>query len=211
MDRDTLKLDYLSKLHSTLLETGRAVNRDMIWCMLLSFVIIILSSGLAVVDSKITLLGLNLGVPTWFIPFCTGWLLTFIFVRMLGLTFHDDRILKTILRLYRELGYDDTSLKATELSPLEHPNIMSLIGSKENLPIGRASNLLAVLFVAAIFLFPFIAQVFLACRMFITLGPNWWLILAFLLMLSLMLFYLSAFIRGMVSLGGTEPRITGDA
>jgi hypothetical protein len=211
VDRDSLKLDYLSKLHATLLETGKAVNRDILWCTSLSIVIIVLSSGLAVADSQITLVGLKLALPVWFVPFCAAWLLTFMYVHLWGLTNHDDRLLKTILRLYRELGLDDAGLQATEVSPLELPNLVTVIGSKQNLPLGRASLPLGALLASAIALLPPVAQVFLACRMLMTHGPKWWLILAFLFMLSFMIFFFVAFVHGMGRRDTTEPSVPGDA
>jgi hypothetical protein len=199
-------LNYIDKLHSLQTESGKAINRT--YALLLGFCLltVAVSSGMAVADTKFTIIGLNVAFPSWAPPYIGAWLVFILYVQLLSFVSHENRLRETILALYKEIGFEHDSLKSRQVNLLEYPNVVNLIASSENLPLGFIDALVTLMLVVLILISPLIAQGYVAFRMLATHGPRWWLICSFLLIFVFMIVYLVAFVRWLL---GAAHQIVG--
>jgi hypothetical protein len=195
MDEQTLKLHYIDKAHAAWLDLRKAWNRTILWCVLMSFLVLGLASGVTAADGKLSLVGMELRFPSWLVPFSCGWVLTLLYAQFWGLVVHDVKIQETIERLYSEVGFSDPTLEAAHLSVLAIPDLLGTLASEQNLRLGFATGPIGVLVAGAVTLLPLIALGVLCYALLSSVGLTWWLIASLALMTALMTVYAVAGIR----------------
>lgn len=179
----TVQLHYIDKVHSALKETGESISRVVIFQTLLSLITIALSAGVIFSDTDYTVSGFTFHVSFPLVLVSGAVAVGCLLMSQLGLVQHEDNLRDTVLRLYRELGYDDMSMANPLANPLESPNVVTIIlnlYSSRSLP-GTLHRLLytssRVLFFALFLLLPLVAQIVTCYRMVILFGWQWWLLL----------------------------------
>jgi len=196
MDKD-ITLHYIDKLHNSLLESGKALNRNLIVSIIASLVLFGLSKGIVTVEDKISILGANLKIQSWIITLIITWLIAIAFIRILGMARHESRIRDTIIRLYEEISFSDESMKDEEANPLEYPSILTILTSSKNLKLGKAWLLVSIVAAFMIMLLPFLAVGYAHFILFSLHGPKWWLIASVIAVAGLMIIYTVSFVRSM--------------
>ena len=118
-------LNYIDKLHPLFIEIGKSINFNMVAVAVLSLLLLGIVTEKANIESKMTIGGLNLTVPSWLFPLGLSWLIALMFVHLLALSIHEVMLRDTILRLYSDLEFSDSSMSDRESNPLEYPNIIT--------------------------------------------------------------------------------------
>lgn len=200
MEHEDLQMHFIDKLHTTLLTTGKSINRSMMVLFVLALLLLTTASGAVSPGEKVTLSGLSLNIAPWVLPVALSFLLTASFVHILGLSRHEHRIRDKILQLYDELGLEDEILDDLQCNPLEQPNLITSVFSQHLLgksPPAKIAFLLGVVLVLLLmFVLPFLAQGFAFYRLIHQTGWTWWLAIAYAYMFALMLSYTIAFFAG---------------
>jgi hypothetical protein len=195
MPDEQFALHYIDKLHTTLLETGKVLNRLTIVITGGSIALIALASGIVSVEQKLSILGATISMPPSLIVLLGVCLLALLFVHFVALINHEERIGNSILRLYGKLGFHDSSMSDVESNPLEYPNVITTAVSAENVGLGPARWLAGGMVILALLILPFAADVYACYRLALVYGPAWWLISVGALCFISKLLYVMAAIR----------------
>ena len=194
MDDSTVTLHYVDKLHGSLIETGKSINRSMMLEVVLALGVLAMATGIVTTNQKFSVTGLELQFEAWVFPLAGSWLLALVYVYLLELTVHENELRDTILRLYSDLGISDKSLKDLETNPLESPNIITVVVSKERVGSTKYGLLMriyaALVMVSVLLVLPILAEIVAAYNLFKKYGVNWWFIVSYVAIFVLMFLYL---------------------
>ena len=185
MDLNQIKLDYLGRVHGSLLALGRSSNRLVLASLLLNGVVVAVLAGGVSLSGGVALSGLQLH-PNLAVLLCgTQWLSALLFAHSWAVVFTETAQMNTVKRLYYELGLRDSGLLDPDGVPFIAPSIV-MLSSKWYVRVKRlgriASPALLFTFASALLLLPITAQVLLAVaawhltsasleRVFFTLAP----------------------------------------
>lgn len=194
MENYQVTLDYIDKLHISVLSTGKSINRSLLLILLLSLFLITWAFEVAALTEEISISGIKIGVASWLIPFFGSWLLSMAFMYLHGLTMHEARSRDNIIRLYKELGYKDKSLDDFDCNPLEHPNIVTVAFSRNLMGNEWPAKLIfpmAIMLISfGLFVLPFIAQGIVCYKLINLFGWKWWICSSYIFIFVLMTCYL---------------------
>lgn len=190
-----LTLHYIDKIHVSLIETGKAINRNLIYIVILSLLLIALGSGLLEAEKNISVAGLVFSFPYWTISYAGAWILIFYYVSFIGLIGHETRLRDAILRLYKKIGFSDQSMEELQANPLEYPNFVTTSVSERNIGIGLAETPIRLIIMAVILILPLFAEGYVAYRLVAIQNYSIWMILSFAAILLVGITYLVALLR----------------
>jgi hypothetical protein len=162
--------------------------------VVLALGVLAMATGIVTTNQKFSVTGLELQFEAWVFPLAGSWLLALVYVYLLELTVHENELRDTILRLYSDLGFSDKSLKDLETNPLESPNIITVVVSKERVGSTKYGLLMriyaALVMVSVLLVLPILAEIVAAYNLFKKYGVNWWFIVSYVAIFVLMFLYL---------------------
>src|SRR5215475_9671938 len=114
---------YLSKVQTTLWETGARINWVLTVQSVFSLAMISVATGVSPYPQTVPLGSVTLAV-SFPLLLCGGSLaVACLLMYQLGLVHHEEQLLRTATGIYRSLGLDHPSLSDTLTNPLENPGI----------------------------------------------------------------------------------------
>jgi len=123
----TVLLAYATKVEKALWETGARINSVLIAQSLLALAMISIALGVVTYPGELPLVGLKLGVSLPVLvsggAVATGCLLMY----QLGLVRHEQKLLMTVLDIYRSSGLEHASLSQQVASPFENPGVVTTV------------------------------------------------------------------------------------
>ncbi len=174
-----LALHYIDKVHMSLLETGKAINRYAMYVVTTSLLLMALGTGLLDVGKTISISGLSISIPSWVISYVGAWILIFFYGSFLGLINHENWLYKVVIRLYRSIGFSDESMESHSENTLEYPGVLTISASKRSL--GKAHSPFIILYAGVLILFPMVAEVYVAYKLLVSQNYSLLMIFSFCL------------------------------
>jgi hypothetical protein len=192
MDRD-ITLNYVDKLHAVLLEAGRAVNRALLWLIVLSVICLAVATEAVSIETNLSLAGAVLELSDWMILLTLSWLVGLFHVYLLGVAQHEQTVKRRIIAYYGALGFEPPHPAGEEAHPLEYPNLYGSITApmlRRGLLASLLNLITFLMIVTSVTLFPIVVEVVAFRRMLQIQNGAWWVWVAYLLLLGLLVGYL---------------------
>ena len=192
VDRELL-LHYIDKLHGSLLETGRTMNRVILWMAILSLFALAIAIGVVESDGILAMSGVNFRLPISVLLLGSSGLLAILFVYFLALSKYEERIKTAIISMYDDLDFTQIREDEDVIHPLEFPNMILLLFISDRLrrPPSRTRDVIAVTVVfMVISALPIAAEIASFLRVIQVHGVTWWSIAWYICIAALTAFYL---------------------
>ena len=203
-DLAQLKVHYVDKVHQALLETGRQGTRAVLTYSALSMVAIGLCVGQISTDSQVDVTGMKVRFSGPVLVVGLAFLVTVVHMYALGMAFHESDLRATIVRIYREVGFTDVSLKDTIASPLEFPSVFTSTfksARKDPSVLARAMLVLDGVLKLTVVVLPLIVDaVALRASIHTFMWLSWWN-LPYAAMVVVTLGYLTHVVKAMLAEG----------
>ena len=174
-----LVLHYIDKVHVSLLETGKGVNRYAMYVVTMSLLLVALGTGLLDAGKTISISGLSINFPSWVISYVGAWILIFFYGSFLGLITHEQLLHSLVLRLYRSIGFSDKSMEGEWVNPLEYPGVLTI--SYGYSILGKAHSPILILYLVVLIFFPLVAEGYVAYKLLVSQDYSMLLIFSFCL------------------------------
>lgn len=214
-----LKINYLDKLFNSYVDAVKRGSLQHTFTALLSVVLVLVSVNYLTVSQGWTMAGLTFSVPQPAILIGGALLLTWRHLLVATLGLQQGMAARAIWRLYRELGLEDPTL-TEELSLFDRPDGIALFVPLHSFYSSYGTQVIFLIVVAvqfsAVWVLPIAAQVFVAHRLFSSLGARWWLLSTYGVLGPLLALYYAQLIRMLIRGQGTtetspslSPQISG--
>ena len=163
---DSVKQNYLDKIHSNVVEIGRRINVLIVFVVVISILVAGLAAGGLAVDEQFDLLGAKIKVPRIAPLLIATVALSLVLIHLLALTRYEEDLRDIVLRLYAEMGFSDSSMADRESNPLEYPNIVTTAFSARAMRMSVLGRILGIisrlLIFVLIYMLPVVAQAYAA-------------------------------------------------
>jgi hypothetical protein len=190
----TITLHYIDKIHASMIETGKAVNRATGVMSFLAVLVLLLSSGLASMGSSISILGTTLEFNGSVALVATSWLLGITYVYLWGAAHHGYFLRQRILELYTRLGFNEARADISKgAHPIDYPDLLTVAITNQALSVGGGSGLqfIGTLIVLIVIAFVPLGAEYIALRMATKLmGHRVWIWSSYVFLILFMARYL---------------------
>lgn len=153
-DHLSVKINFIDKLHVSLQETGKAINRHFLYLTFFSAILSMIALDAIVVSDKFNIFVFEISISPVLFILCISFIVTFLFVSLLSLLCYEERLRDDMLRIYKELGFFDESLKNTQVSPLEYPVLASVLIGRNVGSLSYAKKLFSRVIQLFVLIFP---------------------------------------------------------
>jgi hypothetical protein len=183
-----LSVSYAEKIHTSLREHSRGINRWAIVEMLLSLSLILLAIGIVSADQAVSILGIKLTVPSWLLLTSGGAVVGMLLVYILKMTQYETLMQGHLDRLYGNLGFRDSSLREELPYGLQYPSVVNVFSTRrrnQHKLSTFASIFQNLLLGLLLYLMPVAAQVTAAVTSFKLLDGKWWIVIVNMLLIGI--------------------------
>jgi hypothetical protein len=200
MEREQSDEGFYEKVYDLLLESGKTINRMISLTILLSFLLIIISTGDVTID-EISFVGIKLKITAALILLGGAWIIGALYIYVIGLTKYNLALQEKINVRYEKfleknnkfIGYVfilSPNIVFTIIATLTQPGTSSL----PKLYTGAFNLFVFVIIGAALLLFPLVAQLFAYLKVINLFHGTFWIWITFILLFVITLGDLISFL-----------------
>lgn len=126
---ETVQLDFLGRVHQTLIETGRLIHATVLAQAVVSLLAILIVFGVVSTGEKYEVAGFRLDVQSPLLLFALAISAAALLAYLLALMQHESDLRDGLVDLYQCSGLSNPQLSEKLLNPLEYPHIMTTVES----------------------------------------------------------------------------------
>jgi|JFJP01.1.fsa_nt_gi hypothetical protein len=192
-------LNYIDKLHNSLQLVGKILHSFIKWNFFVCIILIFISIGEIKFIQKSTFFGFEFEFSIKLLMIVLSCLISWMLAQITGLLNQETEIRDSILRLYSEISFEDSSMSDKEANPLEYPSYWTIPFREKIYGKSKTSSIYLILVgligILLIFIFPLIVQILVFINLIDVIGAKWWLISIFSILMIISTVSIIGFIR----------------